>query len=121
MVIDRERQARDEVVKRHQPPLALLLMDAAGFQWIARAVLCAQVGKRPVAPERAIRIPAGTAPLDCPPHELRVGDHVLAGDHLVLIADLRYRAGATRTIILATGAVCVADRSLRVYRPFAAR
>ncbi|MEV7831881.1 hypothetical protein AB0P12_14800 [Streptomyces subrutilus] len=62
-----------------------------------------------------------TAPLDCPPHELRVGDHVLAGDRLVPIVDLRYRAGATRTIILATGALRFADRSMRVYRPFVTR
>ncbi|MFJ1869446.1 hypothetical protein ACIOD1_33160 [Streptomyces sp. NPDC088097] len=97
------------------------LMDGAGFQWIARTVLCAPAGKRPAAQEPAVVIPPGTAPVDCPPHELRVGDHVLAGDRLVPIADLRYRAGGTRTIILATGTLCIADRSMRVYRPYVQR
>ncbi|MFE2326668.1 hypothetical protein ACFXD5_22525 [Streptomyces sp. NPDC059385] len=58
--------------------------------------------------------------MDCPPTELRVGDQVQAGGGLVAIA-LRYRHGATRTMILCGGAVCVAERTIRVYRLHAAR
>ncbi len=116
-VLDRERQARGEVVKVYPSPL-LRLMDAGGFQWIARTALCTPLGKPPAAPQTTVPIPPGTAPLDCPPHELQVGDYVLAGGRLVPIADLRYRHGATRTLILRTGAVCVAERPIRVYRRY---
>lgn len=40
-------------------------------------------------------------PVDALPTDLRVGDQVLAGGHLVTITDLRYRHGGTRTMILA--------------------
>ncbi|WP_328297431.1 hypothetical protein OG389_06070 [Streptomyces sp. NBC_00435] len=121
MVIDRERQLRGEVVKLYPSPEVLRLMDAGGFQWIARTRACRNLRKRDprTKPDDRIRIPPGTAPMDCPPNELRVGDHVLAGGNLIPIADLRYRAGATRTMILRNGAVCVAERPIRVYRRFA--
>ncbi|MFE6848417.1 hypothetical protein [Streptomyces sp. NPDC057686] len=50
----------------------------------------------------------------CP---LRVGDQVLADGRLVAIADLRYRHGGARTMILADGRLAVAERTVRVYRP----
>ncbi|MBT2546559.1 hypothetical protein J7E99_39405 [Streptomyces sp. ISL-44] len=115
-VLDRERPARGEVVKVYPSPLVLRLMDAGGFQRIARTAMCAPLGRRATTPEDTVRTPTGTAPLDCPPHELRVGDYILAGGRLVQIADLRYRHGATRIMILRNGAVCVAERSIRVYR-----
>ncbi|GLX41802.1 hypothetical protein Sros01_78740 [Streptomyces roseochromogenus] len=36
---------------------------------------------------------------------------------LVAIADLRYRHRGTRTMILGTSCVAVAERTVRVYRP----
>ncbi|MFE2323744.1 hypothetical protein ACFXD5_07430 [Streptomyces sp. NPDC059385] len=48
------------------------------------------------------------------PAELRVGDQVPAGGRLVAIADLRYRHGATCTMIPRNGA---AERTIRVYPP----
>ncbi|MFF4012733.1 hypothetical protein [Streptomyces sp. NPDC001717] len=58
--------------------------------------------------------------MDCLPTELRVGDQVQAGGGFVDIVDLRYRHRGTRTMILRGGAVCVAERMVRVYRAHAA-
>lgn len=117
-VFDREQQSRGEIVKFYAVPTVVRLMDAGGFQWIARTVCCVPLRRRAPWESAPVRIPTGTAPVDCPPHELRVGDHILAGGRLIPIADLRYRAGATRTMILRNGAVCVAERIIRVYRKF---
>ncbi|MFG2710273.1 hypothetical protein ACGFX2_06865 [Streptomyces goshikiensis] len=117
-VFDRGQQARGEVVKLYPSPAVVRLMDAGGFQWIARTATCTPVGRRTPAREPAIPIPAGTAPVDCPPGELRVGDYVPLRGTMLPIADLRYRARATRTMILGNGAVCVAERTIRVYRPY---
>ncbi|MFF1561781.1 hypothetical protein [Streptomyces sp. NPDC058279] len=46
-----------------------------------------------------------------------MGDQVLAGGRLAAITDLRYRYGATRTMILDNGRVAVAERAVGVYRP----
>ncbi|MFF4013265.1 hypothetical protein [Streptomyces sp. NPDC001717] len=79
-------------------------------------------GKRPVAREvEAVRVPPGRRVVDCPPTELPVGDQVMAGGSFVDIVDLRYRHGGTRTVILRGGAVCVAERTIRVYRLHVAR
>ncbi|MFF3619462.1 hypothetical protein [Streptomyces sp. NPDC002467] len=116
-VLDGERQARGEVVGIYPSPLVVRLVDAGGFQWIARTVACEPADKRPAAREpEAVRVPPGCVEVQCPPTELRVGDQVLAGGRLVAIVDLRYRHGGTRTMILRTGAVCVAGRTVRVYR-----
>ncbi|GLV85690.1 hypothetical protein Slala03_53790 [Streptomyces lavendulae subsp. lavendulae] len=40
-----------------------------------------------------------------------------SGGRLVAIADLRYRHRGTRTMILGTSCVAVAERTVRVYRP----
>ncbi|CAM5418673.1 hypothetical protein SAVIM338S_02278 [Streptomyces avidinii] len=120
LVVDRERQLRGEVVKLYPSPEVLRLMDAGGFEWIARTRACRNLRKRDprTKPDQQIRIPPGMAPVDAPPHELKVGDHVLVGRVLIPIADLRYRVGLTRTLILRNGAVCVAQRAIRVYRRF---
>ncbi|WP_327412713.1 hypothetical protein [Streptomyces sp. NBC_01233] len=117
-VFDRQQQSRGEIVKLYPAPTVVRLMDAGGFQWIARTACCVPLRRRAPREKPPVRIPPGTAPVDCPPHELKVGDHVLAGGHLIPIADLRYRAGATRTMILRNGAVCVAERTIRVYRRY---
>ncbi|WP_329201656.1 MULTISPECIES: hypothetical protein [unclassified Streptomyces] len=52
-----------------------------------------------------------------PPTELRLADRVLTSGRLVAITDLRYRYGATRTMILDNGRVAVAERAVRVYYP----
>ncbi|MFD8025798.1 hypothetical protein ACFV6G_35965, partial [Streptomyces lavendulae] len=64
-----------------------------------------------------VRIPPGQVAVDIPPTELRVGDQVLSDGRLVAIADLRYRHGGARTMILSTGRVAAAERTVRVYRP----
>ncbi|MFC9293956.1 hypothetical protein ACFTWH_16830 [Streptomyces sp. NPDC057011] len=121
-VFDGERQARGEVVGIYPSPLVVRLADAGGFQWIARTVACEPAGKRPVAREpEAVRVPPGRRAVDCPPTELRVGDQIPAGGRLVDIVDLRYRHGATRTMILRGGAVCAAEGTVRVYRLHAVR
>ncbi|MCX5009439.1 hypothetical protein OG765_00205 [Streptomyces sp. NBC_00555] len=126
-VFDSERQARGEVVGLYSSPLVVRLADAGGFHWIARTVACERAGERraagrePGAGRDAVRVPPGHVAVDCPPTELRVGDQVHAGGRLVAIADLRYRHGATRTMVLRNGAVCVAERTIRVYRPHTAR
>ncbi|MFD7261666.1 hypothetical protein [Streptomyces sp. NPDC059874] len=98
------------------------LTDTDEFQWIARTVACEGAGKRAVVREaEAMRIPPGCVAVDCPPTELRVGDQVLAGGRLVVIADLRYRFGAPCATILCSGAVCVAERTICVYRPHTVR
>ncbi|WP_330260952.1 hypothetical protein [Streptomyces sp. NBC_00539] len=55
--------------------------------------------------------------MDMPPTELRLADRVLTSGRLVAITDLRYRYGATRTMILDNGRVAVAERAVRVYYP----
>ncbi|WP_168714292.1 hypothetical protein [Streptomyces sp. A1136] len=47
----------------------------------------------------------------------RRGSAVLAGGRLAAITDLRYRYGATRTMISDNGRVAVAQRAVRVWRP----
>lgn len=80
VVFDRDREARGEVVRRYPSPLVVWLRDAAGFQWIARTDACTPAGGKPARDDTdPVRIPPGTAPLDCPPHELRVGGYVLVG------------------------------------------
>ncbi|MFD8638522.1 hypothetical protein [Streptomyces sp. NPDC059533] len=84
-------------------PLAVRLVDAGGFQWIARTVACEAADTRPAGKRPAVREPEavpvapGRRAVDCPPTELRVGDQVLAGGSFVDIVDLRRRHGATRT------------------------
>ncbi|MCB5181514.1 hypothetical protein [Streptomyces antimicrobicus] len=120
-VLDRDRQAHGRIVGCYPSPLVLRLMDEAGFQWIARTVACEPAGRQPAVQDAGgdrggVRIPPGRVPVDVPPTELRVGDHVIAGGRLVTITDLRYRHGGTRTVILSTGRLAVADRVMRVYR-----
>ncbi|MFE1413442.1 hypothetical protein ACFW6F_21975 [Streptomyces sp. NPDC058746] len=121
-VFDGERQARGEVVGLYPSPLVVRLVDAGGFEWIARTVACEPADTRPASRRvaareaGAVRVPPGRRVVDCPPTELRVGDQVMAGGSFVDIVDLRYRHGGTRTMILRGGAVCVADRTVRVYR-----
>ncbi|MEW2374435.1 hypothetical protein AB0940_34555 [Streptomyces sp. NPDC006656] len=116
-VFDRDRQAHGDVVGLYPSPLVVRLKDADGFEWIARTIDCEAA--KPAAPREPGRAPAvaGRVPVDVVPTELRVGDQVLAGGRLVAIADLRYRYGATRTMILSTGRLAVAERVVRVYRP----
>ncbi|MET8294566.1 hypothetical protein [Streptomyces sp. NPDC005180] len=64
---------------------------------------------------------SGWVPVDVSPTDLRIGDHILTGGHLVAVTDLRYRYGATRTMILSTGRLAVAERGVRVYRRPAGR
>lgn len=122
-VFDRDREAAGEVVGLYPSPLVVRLVDAGGFQWIARTVACVAAGKRAAVREEpgAVRVPPGCVAVDCPPTELRVGDQVPVGGRLVAIVDLCYRHGATRTMILGNGAVCVAGKTLRVYRPHTVR
>ncbi|MFJ6722757.1 hypothetical protein [Streptomyces sp. NPDC091259] len=100
-MFDRDRQAHGVIVWVYPSPLVVRLVDASGFQWVARTVDCVQLDAQPAGPEEGTR--AGWVPVDVPPTELRVGDQVLAGGRLVAITDLRYRYGATRTMILAGG------------------
>ncbi|GLW04184.1 hypothetical protein [Streptomyces lavendulae] len=118
-VFDRDRQAHGDVVGLHPSPLVVRLSDAAGFQWVARTVACEHTGPRPAvrnADGDGVRIPPGQVPVDIPPTALRVGDRILSDGRLVAIADLRYRHGGTRTMILSTGRVTAAERTVRVYR-----
>ncbi|KOU22733.1 hypothetical protein ADK52_20115 [Streptomyces sp. WM6372] len=126
LVFDRDRQARGHVVGLYPSPLVARLADTAGFQWIARTVVCEPAAPPPAAPavgeaRDGVRVPAGRMPVDVPPTELRVGDQVLTGGRLIAITDLRYPHGGTRTMILANGRLAVAERTVRVYRPRAGR
>ncbi|GAA3281280.1 hypothetical protein [Streptomyces lavendulae] len=119
-VFDRDRQAHGDVVGLYPSPLVLRLADAAGFEWVARTVACEHTGPQPAVRDAdgdGVRIPPGQVAVDIPPTELRVGDQVLSDGRLVAIADLRYRHGGTRTMILGTGRVAAAERTVRVYRP----
>ncbi|MFE2857383.1 hypothetical protein ACFXJO_40480 [Streptomyces lavendulae] len=119
-VFDRDRQAHGDVVGLYPSPMVLRLSDAAGFQWVARTVACEHTGQQPAvraADDDGVRIPPGQVAVDIPPTDLRVGDRVLSDGRLVAIADLRYRHGGTRTMILTTGRVAAAERTVRVYRP----
>ncbi|MFF1561679.1 hypothetical protein [Streptomyces sp. NPDC058279] len=112
-MLDRDRQAHGVIVGVYPSPLVVRLADTSGFQWIARTITCEQLDA-----QQTDRVPAGRVPVDVPPTELRVGDQVLTGGRLVAITDLRYRYGATRTMILDNGRVAVAERAVRVYRPY---
>ncbi|MEU3317266.1 hypothetical protein ABZ743_31950 [Streptomyces sp. NPDC006662] len=118
-VFDRDRQAHGDVAGLYPSPLVVRLKDAAGFEWIARTVDCEQLAAKGSGPREPGRAPAvaGRVPVDVVPTGLRVGDQVLDGGRLVAITDLRYRYGATRTMILSTGRLAVAERVVRVYRP----
>ncbi|KIF02136.1 hypothetical protein PL81_31730 [Streptomyces sp. RSD-27] len=118
-VMDHRRQARSEIVGLYPSPLMVRLADKdSGFEWIARTVDCEQLGAEPATHNDRTSAPtcAGRVPVDVPPTELRVGDHILTGGHLVAITDLRYRYGATRTTILSTGRLAVSERVVRVHR-----
>ncbi|WP_086804088.1 hypothetical protein [Streptomyces caniscabiei] len=117
-VFDRDRQAHGDVARIYPSPLVVRLRDAAGFQWIARTVDCEQRASKVAAASTPTLTPAlaGRVPVDVAPTELRVGDHVLDGGPLVAVTDLRYRYGATRTMILSTGRLAVAERVVRVSR-----
>lgn len=117
---DRDRQAHGDVVGLYPSPLVLRLSDAAGFQWVARTVACAHTGPQPAVRDAdgdGVRIPPGQVAVDIPPTDLRVGDRIISDGRLVAIVDLRYRHGGTRTMILTTGRVTAAERTVRVYRP----
>lgn len=121
-VFDRDREAGGEVLGLYPSPLVVRLADAGGFQWIARTVACERAGARSAVRPRAgdgpgVQVPAEQVVLDLPPTEPRVGDQIRVGGRLVAIADLRYRYGGTRTMILRNGTVTVAERTVRVYRP----
>ncbi|THA46545.1 hypothetical protein [Streptomyces sp. A1136] len=73
-MLDRDRQAHGVVVGVYPSPLVVRLVDASGFQWIARTVACEELDAQPT-----VRVPAGRVRVDVPPMELRVGDQVPAG------------------------------------------
>ncbi|MFJ3883346.1 hypothetical protein ACIPW5_38600 [Streptomyces sp. NPDC090077] len=116
-MVDHDRQAQGRVVGVYPSPLVVRLEDAAGFQWIARTVASEADGPRPAGPAKGLPVVAGRVVVDVASTELRVGDQVLAQGRLLAIADLRYRHGATRTMILSNGQVAAAERMVRVYHP----
>ncbi|MFE9222759.1 hypothetical protein ACFYN3_41605 [Streptomyces lavendulae] len=121
-VFDRDRQAHGDVVGLYPSPLVVRLSDAAGFEWVARTVACECADVQPAVRDAdgdGVQVPPGRVAVDVPPTELRVRDQVVSDGHLVAIADLRYRHGGTRTMILGTGRVAAAGRTVRVYRPLA--
>ncbi|GAA3284316.1 hypothetical protein GCM10010493_75940 [Streptomyces lavendulae subsp. grasserius] len=55
------------------------LSDAAGFQWVARAVACSQTGPQSAvrdADDDGVRIPPGQVVVDIPLSGLRMGGRV---------------------------------------------
>ncbi|THA28788.1 hypothetical protein [Streptomyces sp. A1547] len=122
LVFDRDRQAGGHIVGLYPSSLVARLADTAGFQSIARTVVCEPAAPPPAAPAAdeardGVRVPAGRMPVDVPPTELRVGDQVLSGGRLVAITNFRHPRGGTRTMILANRRLTVAERTVRVYRP----
>ncbi|MFK0203834.1 hypothetical protein [Streptomyces lavendulae] len=118
-MFDRDRQAHGDVVGLYPYPLVVRLADAAGFEWVARTVACECTGPQPAVRDAdgdGVQVPPGRVAVDIPPTELRVGDQLLSDGRLVAIADLRYRHGGTRTMILSTGRVAAAQRTVRIYR-----